>query len=227
LTLVLPKAKDISLLVTAGLHTIGVRMPGSELALEFLKRCETPVAAPSANLSGRPSPTTWQAVYEDLNGKIDCILQGDPTEVGLESTVLDCTGDFPLVLRAGAITLEHLQTVVPETRLAEHGSSEIPKSPGLKHRHYSPKAKVMLIENLSETIPAAENAYIGLSAVVEPERFGLVKVCQSVPEYAHSVFEFFRECDRRGIDIIFCQKVAAEGLGLALMDRLDRAAQIQ
>ncbi len=225
LTLVLPKAKEVSPLVTAGLATVGVRMPGSKLALEFLKLCETPVAAPSANLSGRPSPTTWQAVYEDLNGRIDCILQSDAAEVGLESTVVDCTGEAPLVLRSGAIALEELRQVVPETRLAESNLTGAPRSPGLKHKHYSPKAKVALIDDLSEARAIPENAYIGLSQVSAQGGFGLVKVCQSVPEYAHAVFEFFRECDRRGIATIFCQKIAAEGLGAALMDRLERAAQ--
>lgn len=230
LTLVLPKAKEISPLATAGLNTIGVRMPGSHMALEFLRLCETPVAAPSANLSGRPSPTTWQAVFEDLGGRIDCILQplkGGETEVGLESTVVDCTGDAPLVLRSGAVTLEELQRAVPGTRYVEIDLTETPKSPGLKHKHYSPRAEVVLIDDVSQAEASLKNACIGLSVVptVSGDGFGLVKICQTVPEYAHSVFEFFRECDRREIATIFCEKVAAEGLGLALMDRLQRAAQ--
>jgi len=226
LTLVLPKAEKVSLLVTAGLNTIGVRMPRHDLALEFLQQCGGPVAAPSANLSGRPSPTTWQAVYEDLNGRIDCILQGEATEVGLESTVVDCTGNVPLVLRSGALTLEELQKIVPETRLAGNESGEAPRSPGVKHRHYSPRAKVVLVTDISAAAAARQNAYIGLAGPPEPGGFGLVKICQTVPEYAHSVYEFFRECDRRGIATIFCQAVAAEGLGLALTDRLERAAQV-
>jgi L-threonylcarbamoyladenylate synthase len=225
LTLVLPKAEKILFLVTAGLDTIGIRMPAHIQALEFLELCGTPVVAPSANLSGRPSPTTWQAVYEDLNGRIDCILQAEATEVGLESTVVDCTGDVPLVLRSGALTLEELQKIIPETRLAGNNSGAAPRSPGLKHKHYSPRAKVMLVGDISEAAAERQNAYIGLAASPEPGGFGLVKICQTVPEYAHSVFEFFRECDRREIAVIFCRTVAAKGLGLALMDRLDRAAQ--
>jgi L-threonylcarbamoyladenylate synthase len=225
LTIVLSKKEEVSLLATAGLDTVGVRMPGNELAQEFLRLCETPVAAPSANLSARPSPTTWQAVFEDLDGKIDCILQGEATEVGLESTVVDCTGEVPLILRSGAVTLEQLRAVVPETKTAENDLTGAPKSPGLKHRHYSPKAKIVLVESTLGTDAAAENAYIGLSDVTEFERFGLVKICPSVTEYAHAVFEFFRECDRRGIETIYCQQVVADGLGSALMDRLERAAQ--
>ena len=105
------------LIATAGLDTIGVRMPGNDVAREFLKACGVPVVAPSANLSGKPSPTTWQAVYEDLDGRIDCILQGETTEIGLESTVVDCSGERPVVLRTGAVTLEQLQAVVPETEM--------------------------------------------------------------------------------------------------------------
>ncbi len=147
LTLVLPKAEKVPLIATAGLETIGVRMPRNEVALEFLKACNVPLVAPSANLSGRPSPTTWQAVYEDLNGRIDCILQSsEMTEIGLESTVVDCTENYPRVLRSGAVTLEKLQMVVPMTRPFISFENDTPKSPGLKHKHYAPRAKVVLIE---------------------------------------------------------------------------------
>ena len=223
-TLVLPKTEKVSSLVTAGLDTVGIRMPGNELAREFLRLCETPVAAPSANLSGRPSPTTWQAVREDLDGRIDCILQGAETEVGLESTVVDCTGEVPQVLRSGAITLEQLREVAPETKAAIVDPALVPKSPGLKHKHYSPRARVILVNDISETVPGLQNAFIG-KGYPEIEGFGLAQNCHSVTEYAHAVFEFFRECDRRAIETIYCQKVAAEGLGTALMDRLQRAAQ--
>ncbi|MGI8639442.1 MAG: L-threonylcarbamoyladenylate synthase [Pyrinomonadaceae bacterium] len=230
LTLVLPKAEKVPLVATANLKTIGVRMPNSKLALEFLKNCETPVAAPSANLSGKPSPTTWQAVFEDLNGKIDCILKGEATEIGLESTVLDCTSEIPLVLRSGAITLEQLQKVEPKTRLYQMSETETPKSPGLKHRHYSPRAKVILISPKSKVqSPKSKvqspksKAFIGLN---EPnEKLDLIKVCKSIEDYAHSVFAFFRECDRENIEMIYCEKVAETGIGLALMDRLKRASE--
>lgn len=224
LTLVLPKSGNVPPIATAGLDTIGVRMPKHELAQAFIKACGTPLVAPSANLSGKPSPTTWQAVYEDLNGRIDCILQGEPTEVGLESTVVDCTGDAPLVLRAGAVSLEQLQSVVPETRMYVPDSVQAPRSPGLKHRHYSPEAAVILIDNTSEAMPDNSNAYIGLDEV-DKGSFGLARVCEDSADYAHSVFNFFRECDRQGIKIIYCQRVEERGIGLALMDRLKRASK--
>jgi len=222
LTLVLPKAERVPPSATANLPTIGVRMPRNRLALEFLRQCETPLVAPSANLSGKPSPTDWQAVYEDLDGRIDCILQGEATEIGLESTVVDCTSDFPLILRAGAITLEDLQKVVPETQIYRRSKNEQPKSPGLKHRHYSPRAKVILASSKFKVKSSKSKAFIGLS---EPaEKIDLVKICASVEDYAHSLFDFFRQCDRRGIEEIFCETVEETGIGLALMDRLKRAS---
>lgn len=224
LTLVLPKAEKIPLMATANLETIGVRMPKSELAIEFLKACETPLVAPSANLSGRPSPTTWHAVLEDLNGKIDCILQGEMTEIGLESTVVDCTSRVPLVLRAGAITLEQLQKIVPETRIYIVKENEAARSPGLRHRHYAPKAKVVLVQSAEFKVQSSKaSAFIGLS---KPDgEFDFVKICASVEEYARELFNFFRECDRRNIENIYCQAVSEKEIGLALMDRLKRAAE--
>ena len=224
LTLVLPKAEAVPLAATANLDTIGVRMPKNTLALEFLRACDVPLVAPSANLSGKPSPTTWQAVYEDLNGRIECILQGDAaTEIGLESTVVDCTSKVPLVLRSGAITLEDLQRIVPETRLYQIKENEIAKSPGLKHRHYSPRAKVVLVSGKWKTENGKSKAFIGLNA--PDAEFELVKICDSVDDYAHEVFNFFRECDRIGIETIYCETVEEKGIGLALMDRLKRAAE--
>jgi len=197
-------------------------MPKNKLAQEFLQYCETPVVAPSANLSGKPSPTEWQAVYEDLNGRIDCILQGEATEIGLESTVVDCTSNIPLILRSGAISLEDLQKIVPETRIYRVKENEIVRSPGLKHRHYSPRAKVILISDFGFRI-SDSSAYIGLN---KPEiEFNLMKICASATEYAHEVFAFFRQCDHAGIKTIYCEMVEENGIGLALMDRLRRASE--
>ncbi|MDQ4122701.1 MAG: L-threonylcarbamoyladenylate synthase [Acidobacteriota bacterium] len=222
LTLVLPKSARVPLIATASLQTIGVRMPRHTLAREFLKQCETPLVAPSANLSGKPSPTTWQAVFEDLNNTIDCILQGEQAEVGLESTVVDCTKDFPLVLRVGAVSLEDLRKIVQETEIYKSEKTENLPSPGLKYKHYSPKAKVVLVGSNFNVQSSKLSAFIGLS---EPdEAFKLRKICTSVEEYAHEVFAFFRECDDAGIETIYCQTVEETGIGRALMDRLRRAA---
>lgn len=223
LTLVLPKAEKVPLIATANLETIGVRMPRNETARKFLKFCETPIVAPSANLSGKPSPTDWRAVYEDLNSRIDCILQGEMTEIGLESTVVDCTSEIPLVLRSGAITLEQLQKIIPETRNYKLQKNETPKSPGLKHRHYSPNAKIVLVQSAECKVQSSDAAFIGLNK--PDENFELMKICASVEEYAHEVFAFFRTCDAQKIETIYCEIVDEKGIGLALMDRLRRAAE--
>ena len=223
LTLVLPKAEKVPLIATAGLDTIGIRMPRNDLAQEFLRNCDVPVVAPSANLSGKPSPTDWRAVYEDLNGRIDCILEGEATKIGLESTVVDCTARVPLVLRTGAVSLEELQRIVPETEIYQVKENEAVRSPGLKHRHYSPRAKVILINRKSQIANRKSQAFIGLT---KPEqKFDLVKICASPEEYAHEVFAFFRRCDHAGIETIYCEIVEEKGIGLALMDRMRRASE--
>ncbi len=199
-------------------------MPRFELAHRFLLACGKPVVAPSANLSGRPSPTTWKAAFEDLNGRIDCILQGSPSEIGLESTVVDCTTDVPLLLRQGAVSLAQLRDVVPETIEYKPTHEEAVRSPGLKHRHYTPNADVVIVDKLDGTEIKPDFAYIGFGQQVDPQGFVLSKICESVDEYARSLFEFFRECDRAGIRTIYCGKVTETGVGAALMDRLRRAA---
>lgn len=223
LTLVLQKNQQISVVATAGLETIGVRMPNHALALEFLKECGFPVVAPSANLSGKPSPTTWQAVYQDLNERVDCILQGEQTLIGLESTVVDCTELIPQILRAGAVTLEELQNVVPETKQTNNLTA-LSRSPGTRYKHYSPAAKVVLIASPQEGANVKNAAFIGLNKPIQS--FKLQKICASSEEYAHSVFAFFRQADELRIDVIFCQTVLESGLGLAIMDRLKRAAML-
>lgn len=223
LTLVLSKTEAVPLVATAGLQTIGIRMPSFELAHRFIELCETPVVAPSANLSGRPSPTTWQAVYEDLNGRIDCILRGDATEIGLESTVVDCSGAAPVLLRKGSISIEELLLVIPDLQTTDLGHDEIARSPGMKHRHYSPRAKVVLVDDPTNLDSEAASALIGLD---RPHiEFQLMKICSDINEYARSVFAFFRECDASGVGVIYCQTVSESGIGAALMDRLRRAAE--
>ncbi len=222
LTLVLPKNKKISSLVTAGLSTVGVRIPKHTLAQKFLNECGVPVAAPSANLSGSPSPTTWQAVRSDLNGRIPCILKGNPSRVGVESTVVDCTGSRPVILRAGGVTLEQLRGIISSTRLQKHQAA-IPKSPGLKYRHYSPLAYVFIVSGVSETVPMKSSAYIGTQSV-QRNTFGMKKICRNQAEYARSLFHFFRECDAKKIQTIYCEQVSEDGIGLALMDRIRKAA---
>ena len=223
LTLVLPKHERVPLLASAGLSTIGVRMPRHELAREFIAACATPLVAPSANLSGSPSPTTWEAVAADLSGRIACILQGAQTDIGLESTVVDCSGDAPVVLRAGGVTLEQLQAVVPATRKANAADVAQPKSPGMKYRHYAPRAAVVMVNDASEVKGNERAAWIGLHAPLSTG-WQVVRQCADVNAYAHELFALFRECDAQGVQTIYCEAVPEAGLGVALMDRIRRAA---
>lgn len=223
LTIVLKRTRDVPEIATAGLDTIGIRMPRSELANKFLRACEAPVVAPSANLSGRPSPTTWQAVVEDLDGRIDCILQGEASEIGLESTVVDCVSEVPLILRSGSISIEQLREVVSSTSIYEATENEPPRSPGLRHRHYSPRARIVIVDSGTEINVIRNAAYIGMTHF--DAGFSHKRICSTIQEYAHSIFEYFRECDRLGVDRIYCERIDEAGIGAALMDRLRRAAE--
>jgi L-threonylcarbamoyladenylate synthase len=226
LTVVLPKRPEVSRLATAGLDTVGVRMPSHATALAFLEACGRPVAAPSANISGRPSPTTWEDVLADLDGRIACVLAGDPPDIGLESTVVDCTGDVPVVLRFGGLALDDLRLVVPDVVAGTAGhDGEVPRSPGAKYKHYAPKARVTVVDDPASATPDALAGYIGLDAPRNPESFGATLVCDDVTAYARSLFRFFRFCDDRGLNRVYCQAVPPAGLGLAVMDRIRRAAE--
>lgn len=225
LTIVMPKSDAVPAIASAGLETIGVRMPGEHFTLEFLTACGTPVVAPSANVSGRPSPTTWEAVLEDLDGRIDCVLKGSPARVGLESTVVDCTESVPVVLRPGALSIEELRSVVPDTMPYDGTPNAEARSPGMRHRHYSPRARVEIVDRPSRPAEAGPttSAYIGFGPA--PEGVSLAKIVDSSEEYARELFGFFRECDRQGIGLILCETVPEAGIGVALMDRLRRAAE--
>ncbi len=220
LTVILPRGARVPDAVTAGLDTVGVREPSHPVARKFLMAAGTPVAAPSANRSGRPSPTSWRAVRQDLDGRIDVVLKGGPSRVGLESTVVDCTGRVPVVLRAGAVTLEQLRRVEPRTRMAGSRDTAKGRSPGLKHRHYAPHAAVRIVARGEEIEAGA--AWIGVGRV--PAGASVVKSCRSVAAYARAVFHFFRACEAKGVTAICCAAVPERGIGVALMDRLRRAA---
>jgi L-threonylcarbamoyladenylate synthase len=229
LTLVLPKHPRVPSAVTAGLDTVGVRWPRHLAAQALLAACGVPVAAPSANRSGRPSPTTWRDVEADLGGRIACILRGGPTEAGLESTVVDATRAVPVVLRPGAVPVEALRAVVPSVALPdvakEREADAPPRSPGTRHRHYAPDAAVCLVAHPREAVPGARHAYVGLDAPQDADAFARTHVAADVEAYARRLFAFFREAERAGCTRIYAQAVPPTGLGRALMDRLRRAAE--
>ena len=234
LTLVLPKLPTISEKVTAGLSTVGVRVPDNSIAREILRIAAVPVAAPSANRSGRPSGTTWQAVAEDLDGRIDAIFTADSTTIGIESTVVDCSGPLPVLLRPGAITLQQLQRVAPATtefsadakgRMV--ASAKQVNSPGILHPHYQPSAKVFMVElpptGVSVDVSAV-SAFCGIEGGPGIDGFALSRIFGSIEEYAAGFYEFLREVDRQSCENVFVQAASGEGIGLALRDRQRRAA---
>jgi len=227
LTLVLPRHPAVSKLATGGLETIGVRMPSHPIARDLIRECGVPLVAPSANLSGRPSPTTWQAVKADLDDRISCILKGTQTELGLESTVLDCTGRTPVILRSGAVTAEQLRSIIPSTKLSRRHDVTTPRSPGIKYRHYAPRARVKLVAHAHEARSGPRSAIIGLEVPSAVDQFLMARHCADVADYAREIYRFFRQCDSACVDVIYCQIVPERGLGLALMDRLRRAAGVK
>jgi L-threonylcarbamoyladenylate synthase len=223
LTVILPKCVGVPDVVTAGLPTVAVRMPDHPVTRKFLTLCGTPVAAPSANRSGHPSPTTWPAVQDDLDGQIECILRGGRTRVGLESTVVDCTSPRPLVLRTGAISLADLRAVLPSIAVARKHPAEPARSPGTRYRHYAPEANVVIVSSPEEALITGNEAFIGITRPHKKFRKSLA--CRSVQSYAYELYDFFRLCDKMEVLVIYCQRVPAAGIGAAVMDRIRRAAR--
>lgn len=241
LTVVVPKHPSLASAVTAGRETVGIRIPNHPQALELLQRCNRPVAAPSANWSGRPSCTTWQAVWEDMHSRVDYILRGDSCQIGIESTVVDCSGSQPVQLRAGAITLEQLRTVVPDIKTWNQPEMAIDPtlpSPGLRHAHYQPVAPVYLFDYHQQVIELpdsqlAQSACADLSTTRDrdgasgqslAERCLLYRSFSSIADYMRGFYEFLREADRRGAARIYLQIAPANDQGAALRDRQLRAA---
>ncbi len=233
LTLVLKRRSEVALSVSAGLPTVAVRMPQSKIALELIGRARTPIAAPSANRSGRPSPTSAAHVALDLGGRIEMILDGGTTNIGIESTVLDMTSDVPLLLRPGWITREQ---IAETTGPVEHAKKEeeFARSPGTRHRHYSPRARVVLVEQDSQQsitqlckdhLREGVVGFIGHTPVdIADQNFQPVVLENSADVYAHSIYSTLRDMDERGADVIIVEGIGESGEGAAVMDRLRRAA---
>lgn len=239
LTLIFNKKKGkLSELATAGLSTVAVRMPNHPVALALIEAANLPIAAPSANLSGRPSPTTAQHVHDDLDGRIAGIVDGGPTGVGVESTVVDCTGNIPVILRPGGITKEQLEEVVGEvsTDPALTDEALAPKSPGMKYRHYAPNAPLYLVADgvnkIQELVDKkrAQGMKVGVMTTednVENYRADVIFPCgrrtqlETVAEALYDTLRAFNESD---VDIIFGEVFPETGVGVAIMNRLTKAS---
>ncbi|MEO9310017.1 MAG: L-threonylcarbamoyladenylate synthase [Nitrososphaera sp.] len=241
LTIVLKKSEIVPQAVTGGLDTVAVRMPANKIAQLLIKEAGVPIAAPSANLAGRPSPTVARHVFDDLGGKVDLIIDGGKTKIGIESTVIDVTGKRPMLLRPGGVTLEQLQKaigkVVIHPVVRGKTTKQVHRSPGMKYRHYSPKARIILIEGPVFKVNAAiskllrsfkkQRKRVGILATQKnySQSSDLTKYLgSSHADIAANLFEAFREFDAKKIDVILAQGISRAGLGLGIMNRLSKAA---
>ena len=239
LTIIVRRLGVIPPEVSAGLDTVALRAPSHPAAQALLEACGLPIAAPSANRSGKPSPTTARHALDDLEGRVPLVLDGGPCAVGLESTVADVRGAFPLVLRPGAVTPEMLAMAAGECRVADSvmralREGEDAPSPGMRHTHYAPKAKLTLVRG----DPDAVRARIRQEAqgrkgvwVLAPENrlegydnFEIRSLGRDAQEAAQRLFYLLRQADRENVERIYCETLPQEGLGLAVMNRLARAA---
>lgn len=234
LTMVVPRKPLIPDTTTGGLDTVGIRMPDHLVALELISKSGCPIAAPSANLSGKPSPTTAQHVVDDLDGRVDAILCSHDCQIGIESTVIDMTGERPMILRPGIITKKDLEEVLGKVvlmdptlnqRPEERGDEEFaPKSPGMKYKHYAPSAPMIVFEGDFDDVR---------SAIVEEKIFreargekvaALIFAESNERVAAQKFFAQLREADKANVDVILAAAMPEEGIGFSVMNRMLKSA---
>ena len=246
LTILFPRRSSVPDVVTAGLSTVAVRMPSHPVALSLLRESGVPVAAPSANRSGRPSPTTAMHVLEDMKGIIPMILDGGPCDIGLESTVLDLTHESPVILRPGGVTKSMLEEVLHEevylagSILRPLQPDEKALSPGMRYKHYAPKGNVTLVKG-SETAVVSTLRLLCRQDLAAGKKSCVLCFTEHIPmlsdccphdmgsvenhaEIAHRLFDILRHLDQEGMETIYSEVIPPEGVGLAVMNRLGRAA---
>ncbi len=239
LTIVLPKKPNVPGITTGGLDTVAIRMPDDPVALELIKKSGVPIAAPSANISGRPSPTKGEHVITDLNGKIDAILIGNDCRVGIESTVLDLTGEVPTILRPGIITAENIEAALggkvemdpalyvnrPRDVSDEEKSDFVPKAPGMKYTHYAPKAEMTIIEGQSDKVRSEIERLKGLNEKIGLKVGIILFEEKAFIEAAHEFFAKLRDMDDEGVDLILAGALSEQdGVGFAVMNRMLKSA---
>jgi len=244
LTIILKKSPKVPDIISAGLDTVAIRMPENKIALEIIRLSNTPIAAPSANTSGKPSPTSARHVIEDLMGRIDMIVDGGDTGIGLESTVLDLSTDIPMILRPGGVTKEDLSKTIPnitiDSSIIKEDEKLIPKSPGQKYRHYAPKAEMFVFSGQVDSIVEAiivntekytkEGKRVGIICTDETKNFYKEGVIISMGSrknketIARNLFNTLRTFDHLDVDIILAEGVDLSNLGIAIMNRMMKAA---
>lgn len=245
LTMVFPKSGRVPYGTTGGLDTVAVRMPSDPVANRLIALAGVPIAAPSANTSGRPSPTTAQHVWQDMNGKIEMILDGGPVGIGVESTIVDVSGSVPTLLRPGAVTMEMLRETAGEVEIdpAIQGPPREdlrPKAPGMKYRHYAPHADLLLVEGDLDDVIGRIN-FLAKEKLGQKYRVGVICTDETWGRYrygeirsvgkrsreetiAHNLFSVLREFDDLEVDYIYSESFSREHLGEAIMNRLTKAA---
>ena len=246
LTMIFPKSEIVPMGTTGGLNTVAVRMPSHPVALALIEQSGICIAAPSANTSGRPSPTLASHVYEDMNGKIEMILDGGKVGIGIESTIVDLTEDIPVILRPGFITKAMLEEVVGTVEIDKAilatslDKNLVPKAPGMKYKHYAPKADLIIFEGEESSVVAEINKRV-LEQIKVGKKVGIIATKETQERYvdgeivvigsrkeeseiASSLYEILREFDQMDIDCIFSESFASDNLGQAIMNRLLKAA---
>lgn len=246
LTLVFDKSDLVPYGTTGRLDTVAVRMPGNPIARRLIALAGIPIAAPSANTSGRPSPTTADHVYQDMNGKIEMIIDGGPVGIGLESTIVDVSEEVPMVLRPGAVTIEMLRETlgrieIDSAILGPMKEDMKPKAPGMKYRHYAPKADLLLVESASMEAVTKKICELAEEKLKQGCRVGIICTDETREEYsmgivrslglraqestiAHNLFAVLREFDDMQVDYIYSESFSQAELGQAIMNRLTKAA---
>lgn len=246
LTMIMKKSDVVPYQTTGGLDTVAVRMPGHPIALIFIRESGGYVAAPSANLSGKPSPTTAKYVIQDMDGRIDMILDaymGSGT-IGIESTIVDMTSEIPMILRPGYITQEMITNIIGKTdtdvTIFDNSSNRAPKAPGMKYRHYAPKGELVIVEGEPEKVVNYINAQAKLHAQ-NGEKTGVIGTSERINEYqadsikdagrhddmlsvAGRLYTFLREFDDENVAYMYSESFSSAGIGQAVMNRLLKAA---
>lgn len=244
LTMILPKSEIVPCETTGGLDTVAVRFPSHPVAQEFIRAAGGFVAAPSANTSGKPSPTQAKYVAEDMDGKIEMIIDGGAVGIGLESTIIDLSGDKPMILRPGYITQQMLEDVLKEVEvdrtILEDACGVAPKAPGMKYRHYAPKGELTIIEGAPEAVVAKINE-LTKQAMAAGEKVGIIGTQETVLQYhadsiknagaradeaaiARNLYTILREFDDEGMTVMYSESFETAGMGQAIMNRLLKAA---
>lgn len=240
LTMILKKSSKVPDIVSAGLDTVAIRMPKNKISLKLIELSNTPIAAPSANISGRPSPTRASDVMHDMENRISMIIDGGDAQIGIESTVIDLSEDIPTILRPGFFTYEYLKNILPNIRLDDALIDEksIPKSPGQKYKHYAPEAKVEVYvgnkacEKMLEKANQYENQDLKVGILTFDESIEKFKDYYTLSlgnkddlsTMSHVLFTYLRKMDSKEIDIIIAEGVEDNNLGKSIMNRMKKSA---